>query len=494
MHFDLIAIYFFYGLGFFAMGLVMALESFRKPSIGNAYQLLPLAIFGLIHGIHEWMEIFLLQMTWLNYEYPEFVTIIRLYLLGISFLFLLIFGINSFRFNSSFKRYPKIIFFSLLAIYYIMIISNVLIFTWKGDYFTYPMLDAIVRYLIAFPAATLAFIGLFQQSKWLRLQRRKTLSEIISLVGICFLVYGLTQLFVSQFDMFPASWINQQFFSEFVGFPIQLIRALIAVVIMIGMVISVSKVEEERSKQLIQAQKDRLEAMEQIQEELTRREGLRKELLRHTVRAQEDERARIARELHDETSQLLSAFSLDLATLKRYSSNRNDVIQLIERLQSLGKKMSQGIFRLVHDLRPAQLDDLGLASALIYLTQSENYPPGFCPKLEIIGNERRLDSIVETVLFRIAQEALANVLKHSQSDNPDIELIFENERVLLRIKDKGIGFNPNDNFSPPRGWGLAGMRERVDSVEGQLNILSSPGNGTVIEVVIPSEKNENKLE
>jgi len=85
MHFDLIAIYFFYGLGFFAMGLVMALESFRKPSIGNAYQLLPLAIFGLIHGIHEWMEIFLLQMTWLNFKYPEFVTIIRLYLLGISF-------------------------------------------------------------------------------------------------------------------------------------------------------------------------------------------------------------------------------------------------------------------------------------------------------------------------------------------------------------------------------------------------------------------------
>jgi signal transduction histidine kinase len=489
MHFELVAIYFFYGLGFFTMGLVMALESFRTPSIGNAYQLLPLAIFGIIHGIHEWMEIFLLQMTWLDLKYPEFVTIIRLYFLGVSFLFLLIFGINSYRFNTSFKNSSKIILFVLLGIYYVMIFSNILIFNKMGNLFTYPIVDANIRYLMAFPASILAFIGFFQQSKLLKLQERIKLSKSVLLVGICFLIYGLTQLFVHQFDMFPAKLINQQLLSELIGFPIQLIRAFLAVAIMIGLVISVSKVEEDRNDQFVQAQKDRLSAMEQIQEELTRREGLRKELLKHTVRAQEDERARIARELHDETSQLLSAFSLDLGTLKRFSSGRKEAIQMIERLQSLGKQMSQGIFRLVHDLRPAQLDDLGLVSALIYLTQSENCPPGFHVKLEIEGDERRLDPIVETVLFRVAQEALSNSFRYSQSDHAIIRLIFGNGQILLRIEDQGVGFDPSDNFSPPRGWGLAGMQERVDSVEGELKILSSQGNGTTIEAVIPSAVN-----
>ena len=285
--------------------------------------------------------------------------------------------------------------------------------------------------------------------------------------------------------MFPARWINSDAFLSTVGFPIQLIRAVTAMIVMVGMLRAVTLVEKERQTQLLQAQQARLEALEHIQEELTERENLRRELLRHIVRAQEDERSRIARELHDETSQVLSAFSLDLATLRKITSRSKEITLLVDRLQQLGKQMSQGIFRLVHDLRPAQLDDLGLAPALRYLTERENCPPEFLVTFEVTGTERRLDQIIETVLFRVAQEALTNTRRHSKVYNALMRLLFEEDKVILWIEDQGIGFNPADNFSPPRGWGLAGMQERVNSVNGKLNIWSSPGKGTTIEVTIP---------
>jgi two-component system, NarL family, sensor histidine kinase UhpB len=206
--------------------------------------------------------------------------------------------------------------------------------------------------------------------------------------------------------------------------------------------------------------------------------------LRHTVRAQEEERSRIARELHDETSQVLTAFSLDLATLKTVICDRDDVKSLVERLQSLSKQMSQGLYRLVHDLRPAQLDDLGLIPAIEYL-KDDSVSSGLEVAIAIQGKARRLDPIIETVLFRVAQEALHNVVRHAQVSRAKITLEYQPQEIYLKVEDSGAGFNPVESFVPPRGWGLAGMRERVESVGGQLVIVSKPGTGTVVEVDVP---------
>ncbi|TSA47750.1 MAG: sensor histidine kinase, partial [Chloroflexi bacterium] len=223
---------------------------------------------------------------------------------------------------------------------------------------------------------------------------------------------------------------------------------------------------------------------ERIQNELTKREALRRELLRHTVRAQEEERTRIARELHDETSQVLTAFSLDLATLRTVVCDRSEVKNLVDRLQALSKQMSQGLYRMVHDLRPAQLDDLGLISALEYL-KDDSVSVGLDVSMDIQGQARRLDSPIETVLFRVAQEALHNVVRHAQVRQARILLVYQSQEITLKIEDSGIGFNPVQSFAPPRGWGLAGMRERVESVGGQLIIESEPGKGTIVEVAVP---------
>jgi two-component system sensor histidine kinase UhpB len=302
--------------------------------------------------------------------------------------------------------------------------------------------------------------------------------------AIGFGLYGLTQLFVPAIDMFPARFLNSTGFQTFTGFPIAVIRSLLAVVITLSLLRATQIVEKDRQGQLLAAQQERLEALERIQEELTKREALRRELLRHTVRAQEEERSRIARELHDETSQVLTAFSLDLATLKTVICDRAEVNTLVDHLQSLSKQMSQGLYRLVHDLRPAQLDDLGLIPALEYL-KDDSVSAGLEVSIHIYGKARRLDSVIETVLFRVAQEALHNVVRHAQVGRAQISLVYQPQEVTLKVEDSGAGFNPVQPFVPPRGWGLAGMRERVESVGGQLIIESEPGTGTIVEVAVP---------
>jgi signal transduction histidine kinase len=482
---DILLIFFFYGLGFFTMGLVMLLEASRSPTLASANLLIPLAGFGLLHGLHEWFEIYLMQLSWLGFEYPKWLSVSRLILLTISFLFLFYYGLSTRKINKTNNQRARFLSYSVVGIYVVFIFLNAFSAMKSGSIPLLNLVDVLIRYLLAVPAAAFAYLGLRTQSKDLRSQNRVDLSKSINMAAIGFCIYGITQIFVPILDMVPAKWINSEAFMSTTGFPVQLVRAVMAMVVLVGMLRAVTLVERERQTQFVEAQQARLVALEHIQDEYKERENLRRELLRHIVRAQEDERSRIARELHDETSQVLSAFSLDLATLRKLSSRRKDVILLVDRLQKLGKQMSQGIFRMVHDLRPAQLDDLGLASALRYLTERDNCPPDFHVSIDVIGQERRLDQIIETVLFRVAQEALTNTCRHSNVHDAEMRLVFEEGQVTLQIEDQGIGFNPADKFSPPRGWGLAGMQERVDSVDGVLNIWSSSGKGTTIEVSIP---------
>jgi len=250
------------------------------------------------------------------------------------------------------------------------------------------------------------------------------------------------------------------------------------VMITYGLLRATQVMEKERQTQLLAVQQSRLEALEQQEE-------IRRELLRHTVQAQEDERARIARELHDETSQVLSAFTLELATLRELSKGGPRMNDTVDRLQELSRRMSQGLFTLVHDLRPAQLDDLGLVPAVRSLLDGDFSSKGLRVTFEVTGDQSRLDSLIETVLFRVAQEALTNVIRHAGIKEATLRLDYSPDSVTLGVLDSGKGFDPTEPLRPPQGWGLEGMRERVESVGGQLSLYSAPGHGTTIEVAIP---------
>ena len=218
-----------------------------------------------------------------------------------------------------------------------------------------------------------------------------------------------------------------------------------------------------------------------------KREQQRMEFLRHTVQAQEEERSRIARELHDETAQTLTAASLNFASLKNQLEDNPEVSEVVGRLQHLCKQMNQDLYRLVHDLRPAQLDDLGLVPALRYLVDEGQEGTGLDVSLEVNGKQQRMDPFVETVIYRVVQEALTNITRHAGVDHASVQLVFESEMVVvLRVIDSGKGFDPEVPENGRKGWGLAGMAERVESINGTLRIDAAPGKGTKIEVVIPA--------
>jgi signal transduction histidine kinase len=480
----LLVVYFAYGLAFFGMGLTLALESERSPALAEARLLRPLAAFGMIHGVHEWLDSYLLQPVAGGLQLPAWLLWLRLGLLAASFGSLLVYGVLTLRVHPLTSGPSTYLGWIALVVYGLGILASA-VFTYRtGTTLLVNVFDVLIRYLLAVPAAFLAALALRAEALSAQKAGRRRVMILLTWAAIGFGFYTLTQLFVPAIDMLPARVLNSTIFRAWTGFPIQGLRALLAVLITLSLLRTTQIVEQERQQQLLATQQARLEALERIQEELTKREALRRELLRHTVRTQEEERTRIARELHDETSQVLTGFSLDLATLKTVVCDRPEVKTLIDRLQGLSTQMSQGLYRLVHDLRPAQLDDLGLISALEYL-KDDSVSAGLDVSIEIQGKARRLDSVTETVLFRVAQEALHNVVRHAQVRQARILLVFQSQEITLKIEDSGLGFNPVQSFAPPRGWGLAGMRERVESVGGQLSIESEPGMGTIVEVAVP---------
>jgi signal transduction histidine kinase len=473
----LMLVFFVYGLAFFSLGITLMIESGRFPALADAKVLRPLAFFGLIHGTHEWLEAYLMQAEGFGAPFPGWLYWVRLFLLTTSFFFLAFFGIQSFRSHPLKLKMGSYFLLIGLGAYFLIILINTFQAIRSANIAWLDLLNVLSRYLLAVPGAILAAFALRMQAMGSTGEERSHLITHLTIAAVGFFIYGLAQLFVPYINMFPARVINVAAFRAWLGFPIQIVRAGMAVMITMGLVRATQLAERERQRLAATAQKAHLEALEQ-------RDALRHELLSHTVQAQEEERARIARELHDETAQVLSAFSLDLATLRKSASNNPKYSRVVDRLQALSKQMSQGLYRLVHDLRPAQLDDLGLIPAIQYLKDS-NASQGLDVSMEVLGQSRRVDSIKETVLFRVVQEALNNVLRHAQTSQVRVMVQFQTDEIIVRVIDNGIGFNPDLPLVPPHGWGLAGMRERVDLIGGELQIISAPSKGTIVEVTVP---------
>ncbi len=474
-------VFFIYGLAFFGMGITMALESGRAPALAQARVLRPLAAFGLIHGTHEWLESYLEQAEIIGTPLPGWLSWIRLALLSLSYIALLIFAYQSLSLASWYPIRNPIFNLILFGSYALIIIGSAIL-AYRISPPPWPdLLDGLMRYLMAVPAAAYSAISLHNQSWQAKQKNHISLGHYLSWTAYGFGIYAVTHLFVRPLDMFPAHFLNADAFLEFFGFPVQIIRTIAAIIISVTLLRASQFMEEERKRQLFSAQQARLEALEQ-------QEDIRRELLRHIVQAQEDERARIARELHDETSQTLTAFTLELATLRELAKRKPQIQDTVAKLQDLSRQMSQGLYIMVHDLRPAHLDDLGLVPAIKSLLDSECCPKGMDVTFEVNGTQKRLDALIEIVLFRVTQEALTNVTRHAGTNQALVRLDYALEAVTLGIVDAGKGFDPNEPLRPPRGWGLEGMRERVESVGGELVLYSAPGRGTTVEVVIPIQE------
>ncbi|MFC1943785.1 PAS domain S-box protein, partial [Chloroflexota bacterium] len=211
--------------------------------------------------------------------------------------------------------------------------------------------------------------------------------------------------------------------------------------------------------------------------------------LEQVTRAQEEERKRISRELHDETVQALVVLSRQLDTLASNGKGLSEDNRLhLEELREQTNNIMQGVRRLGQDLRPAVLDRLGLLGALEWLASDVAEYSGISTKVNVLGSERRLAEEVELVLFRIAQEALRNMWRHSQATRAEIRVEFEESKTRITASDNGKGFNLPQrigDLAKDGKLGLAGMQERAHLIGGTLTVQSEPSEGTTATVEVP---------
>jgi signal transduction histidine kinase len=217
------------------------------------------------------------------------------------------------------------------------------------------------------------------------------------------------------------------------------------------------------------------------------------------IEAQEAERRRVARELHDEIGQVLTAIKINLQAVQHSAGDSSLVSQLNESTAIVDRALQQ-VRDLSLNLRPALLDDLGLIAALRWYVDREARRAGLIPEFVVDLSETRLTPELETACFRITQEALTNVARHAQARRVWVELRRRSAELHLIVRDDGIGFDLStvrSRRTTDVSLGLQGMQERVLILGGKIEIKSAPGRGTEVHVrfplpdtVSPAVKNE----
>jgi PAS domain S-box-containing protein len=221
-------------------------------------------------------------------------------------------------------------------------------------------------------------------------------------------------------------------------------------------------------------------------EERQRVEQERAQLFTRLVLAQEDERRRIARDLHDQLGQQMTALRLTLETLRVMAAERSELRQHVDVLGELTRQIDQDLSFRVWDLSPAALEDAGLEAALTDYAASWSKRVGTAAHVHVSGApDGVLIPEMETTVYRFAQEALNNVAKHARADRVDIVLERSDEQVSLIVEDNGIGFNPAEARTRRGGFGLRGMRERAAVAGAECVIESAPGRGTTVILRVP---------
>ena len=487
---NLVIIYFFYGLAFFSLGLAIILEGWRSSDARLRLALRPLAAFGLIHGLHEWMGMVestgtlatavATQSWWVG---------IKLSLLSFSFLSLAGFGFSALAPNLKLRR------ISLLAPLLMASIWGFGVFSLRGKYLIPIDLlhtaDVWTRYSLGIPSALIASIGLIIQQRAFRKAGMAQFGRDSLIAAIAFAWYGIVgQLFVRASRLPPSTYINEELYMHWFHFPIQLLRAVLAVTVTISVIRFMRSFDTEIKREIASLQKARLQESQD-------REMLRGKLLQRVVTAQEAERLRVARELHDETGQALTAIGMGLRGLSdSLLKNPYRSRSILKKLESLVANSLTELQRLISNLRPTHLDDLGLPAALRwYLGDIRQRVNNLEIKFSITGDIYTLPQPVKIAIYRIVQEAITNVIKHAQANLVEVHLCYQPTKTKIEVRDDGIGMNLDQiNNDGRRPWGLLGMRERVTLLGGDFEIQSHPNEGMCVMVSIPTQSASQSFE
>ncbi|MGO9379178.1 MAG: ATP-binding protein [Dissulfurispiraceae bacterium] len=237
--------------------------------------------------------------------------------------------------------------------------------------------------------------------------------------------------------------------------------------------------------------KERSDRRKAVKELRHSREQLRN-LAEHLQTVREEERTWIAREIHDELGQALTAFKMDLSMMEKKIASNQDIGTLRELVKTdigLVDTTIQTVKRLCSQLRPALLDHLGLGAALEWQAEEFQKRNAIECKVDLVPSDITVDEKYSTSLFRIFQESLTNVLRHAEATKVTATLSDEGDSIILEIADNGVGIT-KENLSKNNSFGLLGMRERVQICNGEVRITGSQGVGTTITVIIPKDKDK----
>lgn len=479
----LFSIYLFYGLAFFSMGLAIILEGGRGSDIRLQLALRPLAAFGIIHGLHEWMDMY--EQT--GFLPTDDATLnlwsgAKLILLAFSFLSLAGFGFSAVAPNRKYRR------IGLLAPLLLSFVWALGIFYLKG-HFVLPVdirhtADVWTRYSLGIPSALISAIGFVAQQRNFRIMGMEKFGRDSLIAAIALAWYGLVgQVFVRQSRFPPSTVVNEDLFLHWFHFPVQILRGALAIIIVVSVIRLMRSFDYEI--------KEKMKALRQARlREVEHREKLKGQLLQQVVNAQESERVRIARELHDDTGQNLTAIGLGLRGLSNSLQAKPKQSQsIIEDLLTLTANSLTELQRIISNLRPAQLDSLGLLPALRwFFGEASNQTGDLNIEFSVYGDVRPLSESVEVAIFRMAQEAITNVIKHGHAKTVKVLMVYEPHQVSLEVSDDGIGIELDKLESGELvSWGIHGMRERAALLGGSFRIESSPNHGVSISIRIPTQ-------
>jgi signal transduction histidine kinase len=206
--------------------------------------------------------------------------------------------------------------------------------------------------------------------------------------------------------------------------------------------------------------------------------------------AQEEERTRLARELHDTIGQSLTAIIMTTTAVENslpatLTSGRDKLATV----RHIAAQTLQDLRNLIFDLRPESLDDLGLSLAIRSQAKKCLEPAGVKVHLKATGLKNQLPAEVETAVFRVVQEAITNIARHAQASEAHISLALKDGKLIVRVEDNGVGFDPTSVLnSGQTGWGLRGMQERISLLGGKFYIGSKSGSGTLLLAEVPLEQ------
>ena len=281
-----------------------------------------------------------------------------------------------------------------------------------------------------------------------------------------------TTIDVRRQDVFETLLLNR------IGVTAMTALSLLALFMYLRQTAALVRQRDDRQRE-VQGERDKLELV------VMRRTAQLTELAQHLQTVREDERNRLARELHDELGALLTAAKLDLARIKsRLGPTANP--ELAERLAHLSDALNGGIAlkrRIIEDLRPSSLNNLGLTAALEILLREF----GARAEIEIVSRLEpvQLSPSKQLTVYRLVQEALTNISKYARASRVDVVLEMRAGRAMISVRDNGKGFDPNLPSSGSHG--LLGMRYRIEAEGGRMNLSTAPGKGTLIEATLPEE-------